>query len=245
MFLMKYLFSILLVLGLFSSQGKPAYGADRVILIDGEISNGSMRPILDYMNELIAAPIAPEKLHIILNSPGGSVVTGFLFLDRLNALKAKGTRVICNVAEVAASMAFQILVNCDERYAMDTSFLLWHRARVFLGGMMGAAMTGPELYAMGVQLKDLDEHIYRDVRNAMPDAPEHYISFHFEKETLHTGANLNKAVPSFISLDPDLAWTMTQLSSTSSVRTARGSIFDTLRFGDLIYVWDRVLVGRE
>lgn len=234
-----------LILGLLALVGTQVQAADapapKVVVIDGAISSQSMGPINQYVNSLLEQKQAPDELQMVLSSPGGSVTTGFIFLDRIAALKQRGTKIKCHVAEVAASMAFQILLQCDERTALDTSFLLWHRARVFLGGMMGTAMTGPELYSLGVQLKDLDNHIYRDVRSKMPDAPEHYTRFHFEKETLHTGANLAAAVPGFLELDTNPSWTMGQLTNPDAVHTARASLFDSIRFGDLLYIWDRAI----
>lgn len=242
---MKHLFAV--VLSLFAtnlcaggSKPEPAQES-KTIVIDGEISGRSMGPIYSYVNGLLAQQSVPENLDIVISSPGGSVTAGFLFLDRLSALKQRGTKVNCYVAEVAASMAFQILTQCDTRTSLETSFLLWHRARVFVGGMFGTAMTGPMAYQLGVQLKDLDDHIYRDVKKAMPSAPDHYLRFHFEAETLHTGANLAAAVPEFLTISDDSAWIMGQLTNPDAVHLAKATLFDTMKFGDLIYIWDRAL----
>lgn len=237
---MKFLFlSSVFALASASASAEPV--AAKTVVIDGVISSETMGPVTKYVADLSTAKQAPDDLNIILSSPGGSVTTGFIFIDRLSALKARGTVVKCYVADLAASMAFQILIQCDERHSLETSFLLWHRARVFLGGLFGAAMTGPQLYALGVQLKDLDNHIYRDVRKAMSGTPDHYTSFHFEHETLHTGANLAEAVPSFIQADADAAWLAAEMASDKTVRTAKESgLFGKFRFGELIYIWSNL-----
>lgn len=233
--LLGTLLALVLSLNVYAQPETP-----KVIVLDAAITGASIRPASQYLEQLLAQPVVPSKIQLVINSPGGSVVAGFLFLDRLTALKQRGTAVECYVAEVAASMAFQILLQCDSRYVLDTSFLLWHRARVFIGGFGGTALTGPDAYALGIQLKDLDRHIYRDVRKYM-NAPDHYIRFHFERETLHTGSNLAKSVPSFIQITEDTSWVMARLSDTEALHMAKVGFFDSITFGELIYIWDRVL----
>jgi hypothetical protein len=210
------------------------------IVLEGVITGATIEPLMGYLDNILSGKKkAPANLNMVISSPGGSVTAGFLFLDRMKAVQAKGTVVKCYVADVAASMAFQILLQCDERYSLNTSFLLWHRARVQMGGLFGSPpMTGPELYAIGVQLKDLDDHIYRDVVTAFgPDIPDHYIRFHFEQQTLHTGSNLANAVPEFISAVPSISGLYEALNNAKLIRTQKQGLFDVIfRRGELIYI---------
>lgn len=215
------------------------------IVLDGVITGQTIAPLTQYMNSILSGKKKrPLEINMVISSPGGSVTAGFLFLDRMKAVQKKGTVIKCYVAELAASMAFQILLQCDERVALETSFLLWHRARIQLGGMFGApAMTGPELYALGVQLKDLDNHIYGDVKKAFGrNTPDHYTRFHFERETLHTGSSLAKAVPHFLTVSPAVGGVMEALSNEKLTRSARAGFFD-FRNGELIYISPAVLIN--
>lgn len=216
------------------------------LVLEGVITNSTIAPLSRYMDDILTEPKAttqaadkparlPAEINIVISSPGGSVVAGFLFLDRMKAVQARGTVVNCYVADVAASMAFQILLQCDRRYATSTSFLLWHRARVSLG--FGGAMTGPEMASLGRQLKDLDEHIYNDVAASLSeDVPDHYIRFHFEKETLHTGANLGTVAPHFITVEAAIPGVYESLTNEKLVRSAKGGMFDMFAVGELIYI---------
>lgn len=215
--------------------------SDKPIVIDGVISGQSMSAINTYLANLLTTGDVPDQhqLDIIISSPGGSVTAGFIFIDRLKALQSRGTNVRCFVADVAASMAFQIYLQCNERYALNTSFLLWHRARIM--GSDGP-MTGPMMYALGVQLKQMDEHIWADVRSNMSSAPEQYLRFHFEHETLHTGMALSRAVPGFLTTSDSIPGLYEALlNDRVGVRTAQSlGLFGFLR-GELIYIWSRAL----
>jgi ATP-dependent protease ClpP protease subunit len=90
---------------------------DTTVVIDREISGETMAPVMSHMFKLIVAEEAPSDLQIILNSPGGSVLTGFQFVVQMKVLQAKGTKITCFVPSIAASMAFHIFLHCDKRMA--------------------------------------------------------------------------------------------------------------------------------
>jgi ATP-dependent protease ClpP protease subunit len=172
-------------------KDKPTY------VINGVIARNNILDIGDQMLKDVDAGATAGQL--IINSPGGSVVTGFRFITRMDAARAKGMRITCFVTEMAASMAFQILLHCDERHTLNTSFLLWHRARVQLGGLFGEPMTGPQAEVLSKDLLALDTNIYRELQATLgKHIPEQDLRYHFEVETLHTGANLHAMAPKFI-----------------------------------------------
>lgn len=158
------------------------------VIIDQPIGRDTMAPVMDTMNKFLAAKQAPSEIKVIIDSPGGSVYTGFKFIAQMKALQAQGTVIKCYVPGLAASMAFHILVHCDERNVLQESALLWHRARVFV---MMAALTAPVSAALARDLQLVDDHILRDVRAALSqDLDDREIVYHFEHETLHIGRDL-------------------------------------------------------
>ncbi len=209
------------------------------IVLKGVITGSTLAPLNEYVANLLSADTVPEYLDMVIASPGGSVTAGFIFLDKLNALRGRGTTVRCYVGEVAASMAYQIFLACDERFALDTSFLLWHRARIF--GTDGP-ITGPMATTLGRQLELLDAHIFRDVVRAMPEAGLGYLRFHFEAETLHTGANVGEAVPNFVTVRPYIPGLMEALNDPKRVQSAPAGFFG-FRRNELIYIWNEALKG--
>lgn len=187
---------VLTILGMASELlGAPRVNAQRSYLINGVIGQGNLFPI---GSELLRRSKVDrgEPVDLIISSPGGEVTTGFLFVSQMRAAQANGLVIRCFVPTFAASMAFHLLTQCNERYILDNSFLLWHRARIMLGGMFGAAMTGPELGTLAMALLKLDARIYTEVLRALQADPSK-VKYHFEKETLHTGYDLARFAPKF------------------------------------------------
>lgn len=165
----------------------------RAVVVAGPIMQGNILPLGDHLLELSAkAPRTP--VDIILDSPGGDVITGLLFVNQLEAVKARGTKVRCFVPTLAASMAFQILLHCDERYTLDFGLLLWHGVRIY--GYDGA-LTTPVAFEVARQLNQLDQLIITDLRR-FTGLDDDTLSFHFVRETLHFGTDLAVLAPQFI-----------------------------------------------
>jgi ATP-dependent protease ClpP protease subunit len=207
---------------------------DRAMVIEGPIAGGNLNHLGDLLLEMDnSAPI-----DIVISSPGGSVVAGFIFVSKMKAAQAQGKSIRCFVPDVAASMAFQILVNCDERYVLNRSFLLWHRARVFFGGFNFAIVTAPIAKQLSVQLDILDQTIYDETAAAL-GAPDEYVRYHFENETLHTGASLQKSAPNFLSAHDSISGLLEALKNDKLPRTAALSPFDMrslYRPGQIVYI---------
>lgn len=171
------------------------FNARTTLIIDQPIDRGTMAPVMEKMGRFMAAEKAPKEIKLIIDSPGGSVYTGFQFIAQMKGLQARGTKVTCYVPGLAASMAFHILVHCDERIVLQESALLWHRARIFV---MMAALTAPLAAVISRDLQQVDDHILRDVKEALSkDLNNEDIVYHFEHETLHIGQDLCSKAPNF------------------------------------------------
>jgi hypothetical protein len=162
---------------------------ERTILIAGPISSKMYGPTIETMGKLAATG---KDIDIIISSPGGEVIVGSLLIDYMEHLKLGGTKFRCVVRDVAASMAFQILLHCNERYSAPHAFLLWHPVRVFFQG----PLTGEQASSLGIQLAVADEVALHDLRANVPMKDEDLL-WHFYHETLHQGMTLMHSAPGF------------------------------------------------
>ncbi len=178
-----------------SEAAAPELDIKRTMIIDGVISGNG----LDDLERILLVESnkeGPDPLNIIINSPGGSVMTAFKFISAMDAARERGLQINCFVPNLAASAAFQIFLHCDQRVVLNNAFLLWHRARVSVGGLFGAPMTSPQAAVIAEELADTDRIILDEVMAALQADPEK-VKYHFEAETLHIGSNLAKFAPNF------------------------------------------------
>lgn len=184
-----------------SVNASPSLDSDRTAVIEGPITSGSLSDVETAVyNWSHKDPKKP--IDLIINSPGGSVVAGFWFINKMEAARAGGTKFRCYVPEVAASMAFQILLHCDERYSLDRAFLLWHRVRI-MGG--DEPLTSPQLSYLAWHLSKLDDIILGELFKALnKEVGEGTIRYHFEHETLHTAMDLAALAPKSFKSYPDI-----------------------------------------
>lgn len=225
---------LMLVSGLAQADSNPVrVNPESAVVIDGVISRGNIDEVGDAILDMAQGGV--DQVDMIINSPGGEVITGFMFINKLESAKALGIHVRCFVPEVAASMAFSILTHCDERYALERSFLLWHRARVSMGGLFGQPMTGPELLKAGRDLESMDKLILKEVLSTV-DMSEDDIKYHFEAETLHVAVNLHKLAPKFVTPLKFIPGLYEALANQKLPRTKSNSILFEFQQGELIYI---------
>lgn len=193
----------------------------KALVISGPIGRGNILPIGKQLIDMANA--GETSVDLIISSPGGEVTTGFLFLNMMETAKESGLHIRCFVPTVAASMAFSILVHCDERHILDKSFLLWHRAAVTLGGGMfsgGTAMRSPELAKLAEDLAKLDQLILREVSAAL-QIDGAIVSYHFDAQTLHTGSDLAALAPKFCQTHTSIPGVFEALLAAASKQTDR------------------------
>lgn len=161
----------------------------RTIVIAGPITDRLYEPVMKALGDVSKDH---DIVDIIISSPGGSVVVGSLWIDYMHQLQANGIRFRCFVRDIAASMAFQLLLHCDERYATPHSFLLWHPVRIFMQG----ALTSEASAILATQLKAADDVALHDLR-AYLKMQDEVLLYHFRNETLHQALGLMKLAPDF------------------------------------------------
>jgi ATP-dependent protease ClpP protease subunit len=203
----------------------------RSVVISGPIASGNTEPLgammLDWSR---AAPKQP--IDLILDSPGGDIYTGFQFINVMEAVRARGTPIRCFVPTIAASMAFQILLHCSERYTLDHAWLLWHGVRTYGGDQ---AITASVARDLARELEIMDRAIMRELRDTLGLA-DPVIRFHFERETLHRGYDLAEMAPKFIRSLPAVPGLYDALNS--SPRTELPDFFGASPFvpGEIVYL---------
>lgn len=234
--MIRLLLALLMFASVSCQAGPLQVDKSRALIIEGAIEKGN---ILELGKKLLEADPSKGPMDLLINSPGGDVVTGFRFINQMEEAKANGLTIRCFVPEMAASMAFGIFVHCSERYALAHSFLLWHRARVMGGGLFGSAMTAPMARGTAAQLEVLDSQILREATAAMPDADPRLVEWHFENETLHTGESLHIFSPDFLTPLQQIPGLFDAMMDKKTPRSVvRESLFGRMQVqpGQIIYV---------
>lgn len=183
------LFSVLFSTSAFPKESTIELVPERTILLAGAITGSIYDPMMKSFDTLA---VTGDTIDMIISSPGGEVVVGSLIIDRMEQLKNEGVKFRCVVRDVAASMAFQILLHCNERYATPHSFLLWHPVRIFMRDIVTAAVA----QTLATQLAAADEVALHDLR-AYLIMPESELLWHFHNETLHQAINVMHLSPKF------------------------------------------------
>lgn len=175
------------------TAGELSVNGSRAVVVSGPIM-GSLDSTAKAMHDMsVDKKHGEEPIDLILDSPGGSVISGFAFINAMEAIKERGTPIRCFVKDMAASMAFGIFLHCSERHALSRSLLLWHRARV---GGMGEPITAPLATQLAEALQSADDVILEETISVLSkDMSEGDIERHFEAQTLHIASNLGRLLP--------------------------------------------------
>jgi ATP-dependent protease ClpP protease subunit len=227
---MFYIATLLLTLGL-TAAAHGQINPKRSIIIQGEIAGQRILALGDRLEQL--ANESKEPIDIAINSPGGSVIVGFLFVNRMESVRSRGIKLRCYVQDIAASMAFQMLMHCDERNVLERSFLLWHRVRVVVGGMFGSPMTAPQAATLARDLQAIDDLIIEELHTSMLDITFDDIMYHLENETLHTGINLARMAPKAFKAHKVIPGLYELLNSQEAKRQAAQA--EGIRQGEIVY----------
>ena len=127
--------------------------ANRIILLTEPINDETAAAITSQLLYL-EAENSEDPITIYINSPGGSISSGFAIYDVMNKIKCP---VHTMVMGIAASMAAFILCSGSRgsRYALPNASIMIHQPK---GAIEGQA-TDVEIYAK--RLVDLREELYK------------------------------------------------------------------------------------
>ena len=147
-----------------------------------------------FINKIIEMdklnPNADKTIKFLINSYGGSVLSGNSIIGNINRLKKLGYKTVAIVESCAYSMAYDILVNCEERYAYDLSTFLLHQTSFGQGGELKEFEREVDfqkkLWEMSVDYYVANTNISRERINEIYDRKENY--FFTAKEALDNGS---------------------------------------------------------
>ena len=169
--------------------------ADNTINLNGVVTPRFINPLTDKLFKLAGTKV----VNIVINSPGGYVYEGQKFVQAMIMAKSRGTRVDCVVTGMAASMGFQILSFCDNRYVLSYSLLLWHPPRV----QTNEVITPGSANSLAEDLERIDDALYTSARDNL-NAPDDWYMHHHIRETMWFGSQLQKALPKAFTVVDDV-----------------------------------------
>lgn len=186
---MKHFLSILILLFLGPSAGAAvlkvpanAQYLEIIGIIDGRIIREVADPILQIINQ---NDPASKDIYILINSPGGAVLPGTSVLDAMRMAKSRGFNFKCISGVLAASMAFSILVECNERYALKDTKLLFHPVSV-----SGSRARLQEVLVSYDAILKVEKRMMKKLQQEMK-LPWRKFHMHYFAETLWAGEELS------------------------------------------------------
>lgn len=223
---MRKLFSLLIGLVMMaqlapaSTFSVPESDADRAIYLYGVIGG---RSALDLAAKLEKMSEDERPIYIVINSPGGEVLTGLQIVSGIRLAKSRGVQVKCLVGMLAASMASIIFDECSERYALSQSLLLWHSIATNVGGgffSMGVRMTPDLARTMAVSMEMLQQDIPKRLQQHLgfDDKTWHYL---FDGESFITASWLHSQYnPHYLNIVSDVEGVSNVLSLVAPQKAA-------------------------
>jgi ATP-dependent protease ClpP protease subunit len=216
----KLVLNLVYLLFLFALPANAAgLRADRTLFISTVITGVTLKPLAEKMDAfIITADKETSPITIILSSPGGEVTSGMSFLNKMLLLRSQQITINCYVLDMAASMAFQILTQCSNRYALNSSFLLWHGVRVGTNQPITEELAG----ALHEDLSHFNKLILSQLDGSLSLPPD-TVRHHFLRETLWSGSELSALSSSFIEAKDSLPEIAEVLRSNQVTRSASPS----------------------
>ena len=170
--------------GLWGSSKLTVPNSERTLSVIGPIGENALK-LADQVERLSAK--SSDPIYIIINSPGGAVLAGSQLAQAMDIARARDVKVVCAVGNMAASMAFQLLPHCTERYALRNSLLLFHPSRVsiFLG-----SITSKQALSLYADMKKIDDRDLIEIERMMKPRSKEWLLLHFEEETMWFASDL-------------------------------------------------------
>ena len=168
---------------------------ERLIIVPMEI-NGDILAQTKRIEELSLK--SKEPIDILVNSYGGSVIMGSIFIGAMERAKLRGVRLNCIVTGFAMSMGYHIVSHCDKRMALEYSYLLFHEA--YIGYMGQLTKTVADLISK--RLIVLTDKLEQYTKSVMKISDIEFDK-HNRLETIWTAEELARQYPAFITIISD------------------------------------------
>lgn len=175
-----------------------------------------------------------KNVTLFINSPGGSVFAGSVYLNAMQVAQARGARFKCYVPQLAASMAFSILAYCNERYAFEGALFLWHPPRVVLNNTL---LTPRDAEILSRDLNSLSKRMAAELLERMPIERKAFW-YHFNAETLHSTEELQTLSPGWIKTVDDMPGVASLIPGNGG---SEGMYYSpsTTQPWEITYIWSR------
>ena len=135
----------------------------------------------------------------MLNSPGGQVFPGDMFISAIKQARLSGTPVICFSAVYAASMAFNIMMHCSERYILAGTRLMFHPVRI----NSSEPLTAPAMRKYAEGMDKFDKRLIKFISDEM-NVDIDVITENYYAETFWRGAELAELSRGFFKVADDI-----------------------------------------
>ena len=167
----------------------------RVVSIKGEIGMNSIKIAgnIEKLADGLGGPI-----NLVITSGGGSVAMGSQILSAVTLAKSRGHEIRCYVPIIAASMAFQVFVHCDKRYALKHTLLLWHPMKTSI-----RSATADMLLYEGKRLQNWERPFILDLLKSLK-IPYKTFQYHRQNETMWMAYEFNRLSPGFLTVVDDI-----------------------------------------
>lgn len=165
-----------------SEQAHVSIRTKKVAEISGPIDGWSE---YDYESQIRSTQELPGDRVIMINSPGGSVEDGEKMIRLMREEQSHGIKQICVVTQMAHSMAFNLLTQCDVRIMVKSGSSVVHKVRVQLFGVYTAA----RMRDMAIEMDLIDEPYRLSNARAMHLNLDDYDKF-ADEETEWSAADL-------------------------------------------------------
>jgi ATP-dependent protease ClpP protease subunit len=104
---------------------------DNHVFFSGEVNDLSVAKAQQQLGQISTKLSKNDVIYLVIDSPGGSVTAGNLFIDFANSLPQK----IKPICVFCASMGYHMFQSFNERLVYPSSMLMSHR--VSIGGLSG------------------------------------------------------------------------------------------------------------
>jgi hypothetical protein len=194
--MIKFLVLLLSMFATVSQADTFEVDSKRLIPIVGVIAGNGLdiAQSIDKMADGSGKPI-----YLLITSPGGSVQTGAQILSAMTAAKERGHELVCVVPLYAASMGFQVLINCDRRYTLKNTLLLFHAMAISGGGRL----TQEDVLYIAGRLRAWEAPFIRDLLDTLKISVKVF-KYHYRRETMWFAYEFSTLSPDFITIVDDI-----------------------------------------
>jgi ATP-dependent protease ClpP protease subunit len=166
----------LALLSLAPPQAPELVNLSPVLLLDGEVNDSSVEPLITFFNQ--AAKDHTPTAVLEIESGGGSVSAGYTLVEAMQNARTAGVHITC-ITSHAASMAATIFeAGCDTRRMRVRGNLMFHEAAyTLLLSTPGERLTRTHLLELAANVGADDDKIAKWVAPRLGMTPADFLAW--------------------------------------------------------------------